>query len=252
MVNSFLIINKLKKTFNGLHALNDFSCDISRGEIIGLFGPNGAGKTTLFNILTGFLPADSGEVFFDSKNLLKLSPQKIARKGISRTFQNLRLVRQVSVMDNVMLAIQDLQNEKVFRSLFCRTRLNNSEAHNRGKAMNLLSQTGLADKASAKAESLSYGQQKLLNLVMCLASEAELMLLDEPVAGIAPNMRRKILEIIEKAPEEGKTVVFIEHDMEAIMDVCSRLIFMDAGRKICEGLPDEVRNAPEVIEAYMK
>ncbi len=248
----WLEIDGLDKSFGGVKALVGFSCSLGGGEILGLIGPNGAGKTTLFNVLSGFLPADGGEAVFQGKNLLKTPAHKIANLGIARTFQKLRLIRQVSVLDNVLLAFRNQPGERLGNIFFRWRRCAIAEAGNRRKALSLLEDVGLAAKANDAAEALSYGQQKLLSIVMCLAADANLLLLDEPVAGIARGMREKILAIIKKLPQQGKAVVVIEHDMEAIRDVCGRVIFMDVGKKVSEGTPEEVRNDPRVIEAYLE
>lgn len=248
----WLEIAELDKSFDGIKALVGFSCSLRGGEILGLIGPNGAGKTTLFNVLTGFLPADGGEAVFRGKNLLKTPPHKIANLGIARTFQKLRLIRQVSVLDNVLLAFKNQPGERLGNIFFRWRRCAAAEASNRRKALSLLENVGLAAKANDPAEALSYGQQKLLSIVMCLAADANLLLLDEPVAGIAPEMREKILAIIKELPQQGKSAIVIEHDMEAIRDVCGRVIFMDVGKKVSEGTAEEVRNDPRVIEAYLE
>jgi len=252
MTQSLLQTNDLSKSFDGIRALDGFSCAVGSEEILGLIGPNGAGKTTLLNILSGFVPAENGKATFQGRDLLKTPAHRLAVLGIARTFQKLRLVRQVSVFDNVMLAFKDQPGERPLNVFFRWRRCAAVEVHNREKAMALLEEVGLADKASDPAEALSYGQQKLLSIVMCLAADAKLLLLDEPIAGIAPEMREKILAIIKGLPRQGKSAIIIEHDMEAIRDVCSRVIFMDAGKKVCEGTAEEVRNDPRVIEAYME
>jgi ABC-type branched-subunit amino acid transport system ATPase component len=251
MKNGFLDIEGLEKNFEGVRALADFSCSVHQGEILGLIGPNGAGKTTLFNVITGFIPPDRGKAIFKGKNLIGLPPHRIVKTGIARTFQILRLIRRLSVLDNVLLSFRDQPGESL-TNVFFRPKLSSQwERDNKKKALSLLDYAGLAEKVGDPAESLSYGQQKLLSIVCCLAAGAELLLLDEPVAGIAPEMINKILSIIKGLPEQGKTVILIEHNMDAVMKVCDRVIFMDAGKKVSEGTPEEVRNDPNVIEAYL-
>ncbi|MGA2617920.1 MAG: ABC transporter ATP-binding protein [Thermoguttaceae bacterium] len=246
-----LEIDGLRKTFDGILALDDFSCGVGEGEIVGLIGPNGAGKTTLFNVATGFLRPDRGRIAFKGRQLLNLPPYRISRVGIARTFQNLRLIRQISVFENVLLAFPDQPGERL-RNVFFRWKTSQTrEASNRRSAMSLLEDAGLPEKANYPAEALSYGQQKLLSLVCCLAAGAELLLLDEPVAGIAPAMIEKITATIRDLPKQGKSIVLIEHNLKAVTRVCDRVIFMDAGRKISEGTPEQVRNDPRVMEAYI-
>jgi len=251
MSQTLLQIDSLDKTFDGVTALASFSCSVHEGERLGLIGPNGAGKTTLFNVITGFIPPDSGKALYRDRNLVGKSPHRIASLGIARTFQDLRLIRRLSVLDNVLLSFKDQPGERL-RNVFFRWRASaKKEAENRKTALSLLESAGLAEKATDAAEALSYGQQKLLSTVCCLAAGADLLLLDEPVAGIAPAMTEKILSIIKSLPEQGKSVMLIEHNLDAVMQVCDRVIFMDAGKKISEGAPEEVRNDPRVIEAYI-
>jgi ABC-type branched-subunit amino acid transport system ATPase component len=246
-----LDVHGLEKNFDGVRALADFSCSVRHSEILGLIGPNGAGKTTFFNIVSGFLRSEGGKISLKDSDIAGLPPHRITNMGISRTFQNLRLIRQISVLDNVLLSFQDQPGEKL-RNVFFNWRLcKEQENGNRKEALALLDGAGLAQKAAEAAEELSYGQQKLLSLVCCLAAKPDVLLLDEPVAGIAPEMIDRILEIIRGLPAKGKSVVLIEHNLDAVMRVCDRVIFMDAGAKVCEGTPDEVRNDPQVIEAYI-
>jgi ABC-type branched-subunit amino acid transport system ATPase component len=251
MSDPLVEIDGLRKTFDGISALDDFSCTVGKCEIVGLIGPNGAGKTTLFNVATGFLRPDRGRIVFNGHRLLGLPPYRISRAGVARTFQNLRLIRQISVLANVLLAFPDQPGERLGNVFFRWRASRASETANRRLAMSLLGDAGLSEKADDPAEALSYGQQKLLSLVCCLATGAELLLLDEPVAGIAPAMIEKILPIIRDLPKQGKSVVIIEHNLEALTQVCNRVIFMDAGRKISEGTPEQVRNDPRVMEAYI-
>jgi ABC-type branched-subunit amino acid transport system ATPase component len=246
-----LSVEGLCKSFDGIHALDDFSCAVDEGETVGLIGPNGAGKTTLFNVLTGFLQADSGSATLDGRRLLGLAPHRMAGVGLARTFQNLRLIRRIGVLDNVLLAFQRQPGEQLSSVFFRPRACRQQEEDNRGAALKLLAHAALADKAGDPAEALSYGQQKLLSLVCCLATGAKLLLLDEPVAGIAPEMIEKILATIRALPAQGKSVLLIDHNLDAVAEVCDRVIFMDAGRKVSEGSPEEVRNDPQVIEAYL-
>lgn len=250
-MSEILDVEGLEKNFDGVRALGDFSCCVRHGEILGLIGPNGAGKTTFFNVLSGFLAPESGTINFKGRDITGLPPHRITNLGISRTFQNLRLIRQISVLDNVLLSFQDQPGEKLRNVFFHRRRSQRRETENRKQALVLLDEAGLTQKAAGPAEELSYGQQKLLSLVCCLATKSEVLLLDEPVAGIAPEMTERILETIRGLPAEGKTVIVIEHNLDAVMQVCDRVVFMDAGAKVSEGTPDEVRNDPRVIEAYI-
>jgi ABC-type branched-subunit amino acid transport system ATPase component len=251
MSSELLEVQKLEKSFDGIRALAGFSCSLCQGEVLGLIGPNGAGKTTLLNVISGFLTPESGKAVFQGMNILGVPPHKIAMTGIARTFQNLRLVRQLSVLDNVLLSFKDQQGERLGNVFFRWKNIKEQEAANREEALLLLDEAGLSKKANDPAENLSYGQQKLLSLVCCLAAKGGLLLLDEPVAGIAPEMIENILGIIRGLANKGKLVILIEHNLDAVMQVCDRVIFMDAGAKVREGTPEEVRNDPRVIEAYI-
>jgi len=241
----------LYKHFDGVAALDDFSCAISDREILGLLGPNGAGKTTLFNVISGIVPLDTGSTEFNGHPLRGLTPHQIANLGIARTFQQVRLIRQISVIDNVLLAFRHQPGESLWNVFFRPTLCECHIASRIDQALALLTSAGLGDTATDFADKLSYGQQKLLTLVCCLAADAKLLLLDEPVAGIAPEMAERILAIIADLPNQGKSVIIIEHDIEALKRIVHRMIFMDAGQKVCEGTPDEVLRDPCVIEAYL-
>ena len=250
-MTTLLDIKNLSKHFDGVQALDAFSCTLNDGEILGVIGPNGAGKTTLFNVLTGLIRADSGRTFMKGRDFTNLAPYRRAGLGIARTFQNLRLVRRISVVQNVLLAFKGQTGERLLNLFFHWHKCKAQECRNRERAMSFLERVGLADKANDSAEALSYGQQKLLSIVCCLAADAQVLLLDEPVAGIAPEMIERILDVIRGLPGQGKSVVLIEHNLDAVMQVCNRVVFMDAGAKISEGTPQQVRDDPRVIEAYI-
>ena len=247
-----LSIDNLNKRFDGTVALDNFSLKVQAASITGIIGPNGAGKTTLFNVITGFLPPDSGSIQYNDQQLIGLPPYKIARHGIMRTFQQLRLITRLTVLENILLAFQNQAGEWL-RNIFTFSRLIKiQEQANRKKTQELLDSLGIRDKENALVEDLSYGQQKMVSLLCCLAAGAKMVLLDEPVAGVNPETINIILEMIRKLPEQGVTVILIEHNMDAIMRVCDNLVFMDQGKKIVEGDPEMVRNDPAVIEAYLE
>lgn len=251
MSNHWFEVERLYKNFDGIRALDGFSCTVQQGEILGLIGPNGAGKTTLFNIITGFISQDQGIIKFKGVDLSGLPPYRIVAGGISRTFQTLRLLRHLSVLDNVLFSFKYQPGERL-KGLFFNWKTSKSrEKQNRDVAISLLEEAGLGNNIYDLAENLSYGQQKLLTLICCLSAQSELLLLDEPVAGIAPGMIEKILLIIQNIPKQGRSVLLIEHNIDAVMSICNRVIFIEAGAKVSEGSPQDVRNDPRVIDAYL-
>lgn len=252
MTPYLLQINRLFKYFDGISALDDFSCVLQTGECLGLIGPNGAGKTTLFNVISGLIEPDQGSVLLRGQDIVGLSTWRITQLGVSRTFQKLRLIQNISVINNVLLHFKSQPGENLL-NVFLRPRIVSTvEKKNREEARALLKRCGLEATADKLASELSYGQQKLLSLACCLASQAQVLLLDEPIAGIAPQMIDKVLELIESETYAGKAVFVIEHDLDSIMMACDRLIFMDAGTRVCEGKPMEVRKDPRVLTAYIE
>jgi ABC-type branched-subunit amino acid transport system ATPase component len=240
----------LTKSFDGVQALVDFHLLFPSDGIAAIIGPNGAGKTTLINLLTGFLRPDLGRVFFGERNTTHLAPHKIARLGVARTFQDLRLILQVPVLDNVMLARPNQRGERLLYAL-TRIGVHAEEERNRAVSMELLRLVGLEDKAGELAGELSYGQQKLLTLACCLATEARILLLDEPVAGVHPEMVARILDLLSRLRDDGKVVVFIEHDISAVRRIADRVIVMDEGKIIADCVPGDVLERPEILEAYL-
>ena len=245
-----LLCEGLSKSFDGVHALVDVHLQFPNSGIVGIIGPNGAGKTTLLHVLTGFLRPDAGRCFFGEQETSHLPPHRIARLGVARTFQDLRLVLQVTVLENVLLARPAQRGEHLWPALL-RFGVAEEEKRNREEALRLLHFVGLEANVSDLAGELSYGQQKLLTLACCLATEAKVMLLDEPVAGVYPQMVTHILELLCQLAANGKLVVFIEHDLIAVRQSAERIIVMDEGKVIAQGPPNEVLERPEIMEAYL-
>ena len=238
------------KSFDGVSALNEVSLDFPSSGIVAIIGPNGAGKTTLLHILTGFLRADAGHCFVGEHEITRLAPHRIAGLGVARTFQDLRLIEQVSALENVLLARPHQKGENLLAALL-RFGVAREEAHNYEAAMRGLRFVGLDGKVNESAGELSYGQQKLLALACCLATEANILLLDEPVAGVHPEMVSHILELLCQLREDGKLIVFVEHDLAAVRQVSDRVIVMDNGKVIAQGEPLDVLARPEIVEAYV-
>jgi len=246
-----LAISGLAKSFDGVRAVDGFSVQVKAGTIVGLIGPNGAGKTTAFHLITGFLEPDAGEVQFEGRVLKGLAPHRISRLGVARTFQNLRLISRLPVLDNLLLAFPGQAGEGVGGALLAR-RFRRQETRNHESASALLESVGIADKAAELAGEVSYGQQKLLSLTCCLATGARLLLLDEPVAGVAPQLVEQIVGMLLRLRGEGKTIVVIEHNLRAIAALCDNVVVMDEGRKIAEGAPQTVLADERVAEAYLR
>jgi ABC-type branched-subunit amino acid transport system ATPase component len=247
---SFLILENLSKHFDGNLVLDNITLQLEEREIVALIGPNGSGKTTLFNMISGFLKPDQGKIIFKGVKINNLPPNKIARLGITRSFQKIRLFNQLSVLENMLLATKYRQGEKLLSALF-RTRLvHEEEQENTQRSLEYLSFVGLLEKKDALSENLSFGQRKLLELAMAFASDADLILLDEPTSGVFPETKAKIIKNIQKLNEDGKTILFIEHDMELVMRLARRLIVLDHGKLIADGRPDEIINSENVLDAY--
>jgi len=240
----------LRKTFDGCHALAGVTLQFPTGGIAAVVGPNGAGKTTLINVLTGFTRPDAGRCFFEQRDITRVAPNRIARLGLARTFQNLRLIQQTTVFDNVMLARPNQRGEKLFYALFP-FGVAVEEARNREEALQLLEFVSLQGKANELAGELSYGEQKLLTLACCLATEARILLLDEPVSGVHPDMAAHILELLRTLRRQGKSIIFIEHDISAVRRVADVVIVMDEGKVVAQGPPGKVLERPEIMEAYL-
>jgi ABC-type branched-subunit amino acid transport system ATPase component len=241
---------KLQRAFDGTLALDGVTLQFPAGKLIAIIGPNGAGKTTLLNVITGFLKPDAGKCFEGTREITGLPPHRIAQMGIARTFQDLRLIGQSSVLDNVMLARPNQRGERVLPALF-RFGVAKEEGENREVALQLLRFVSLEERANDPAGELSYGQQKLLTIACCLATKARILLLDEPVAGVHPDMASRILDLLLELKREGMLIVFVEHDIAAVRQLADHVIVMDDGKIIAEGSPSEVLERPEIMEAYL-
>jgi len=241
----------IAKRFGGVQALKDVSLTINRGEIYGLIGPNGAGKTTLFNVFTGLYPRDRGEVRFAGAALDLASPHAVAAAGIARTFQNIRLFANMTSLENVMVG-RHVRTHAGVLSAILRTRAERTEEGAiRRRAQELLHYVGIADRAHDLARQLSYGDQRRLEIARALATDPELLALDEPAAGMNATETTALRGLIEGLRKDGLTVLLIEHDVKLVMGLCDRVAVLDYGEKIAEDVPEAVRANPKVIEAYL-
>ncbi len=242
----------LAKRFGGIKALNGVDLQLSKGELVGLIGPNGSGKTTVFNVITGIYRPDRGTVLIEGTPIGGIPPHRINRLGIARTFQNIRLFRNLSVIDNVRTAYHPHVRYGPV-SAVCRTeRFFEGEKELHGKVMDLLSLFSLQDRSGELAKNLPYGDQRRLEIARALATEPKILLLDEPAAGMNPTEVGKLMEFLLEIRERFRlTVLLIEHQMRLVMGICERVVVMDFGEVIAGGTPEEIRNDPRVIEAYL-
>ncbi len=244
-------VASLTKRFGGLLAVNDVTFSIGAGEILSIIGPNGAGKTTAFNCITGLYPATSGDVVFDGRSIRGQPPHRITRLGIARTFQNIRLFQYMTALDNVMVGAHWWMSSHVWDSVLKnrRSRADESRAEQRGRE--LLELLGLTRYAGSYARELPYGLQRRLEIARALATMPRVLLLDEPAAGLNPQEKKELMALIAQLREQGLTIFLIEHDMKVVMEISDRIVVLDHGVKLTEGKPVEVRNNPQVIEAYL-
>ncbi len=249
---ALLKINKLTKEFGGLKAVSNFNMEINKGELVGLIGPNGAGKTTAFNLMTGVYEPTSGQIDFDGKSLLGLKPYQVTQHGIARTFQNIRLFSDLTVIDNVKIAYHFHVKYGIAEAVMRVGRYYPEEDVIEQKALECLKMFKLDDRRDEIARNLPYGEQRRLEIARALAAEPQLLLLDEPAAGMNPQETHELMEMIRWIRDELKlTILLIEHDMSLVMGVCERIYVLDYGSIIAAGTPLEIRSNPRVIEAYL-
>jgi len=246
-----LTLTSLSKNFGGLRVLEDLSLKMPPSGIFGLIGPNGAGKTTVFNLITGLLAPSSGTIEFAGQRIDGLAPYLITRQGVARTFQNIRVFKEMTLLDNVLVGLGIHPRYSALSVLLPLRRHRQAELREEILARELLSRVALADKADRLAGTLSYGEQRRLEIARALATDPKLLLLDEPAAGMNSTEKQQLMEEIVKINDAGQRILIIEHDMGFVMGLCHQLAVLNFGRLIAQGSPDEIRANPEVVEAYL-
>jgi len=248
---ALLEVRELSKHFGGLAAIDKLHLDVYELEVLGLIGPNGAGKTTLFNVICGFYPPSSGRIIFRGEDITALRPDQVAQRGIGRTFQASTLFMQLTAFDNVFAGLYRHYRQPVWKAFLRTPAASMEDFSSKQRVMEILEFMELASLRDELAGNLAYGHQRALGLCIALATEPELLLLDEPVIGMNETETLNMISKIKQIREKGTTIVVVEHDMRAVMNLCDRVVVLNHGKKIAEGLPAEIRENEEVIEAYL-
>nr|WP_314605489.1 ABC transporter ATP-binding protein [uncultured Janthinobacterium sp.] len=246
-----LTINKLSKSFGGVHAVQDVSFTVKEGNIHSVIGPNGAGKTTLFNLITGVYTPTRGEILLNGENVAAMSPDALARRGMSRTFQNLQVCMNMTAIDNVMVGAHLRLNQNLFASMLRLPSVRRADAACRDEAAGLMEFVGVGRHIDDEAGQMSYGALKRLEIARALAAKPKVLLLDEPAAGLNHTETGEIEALIRKVAQSGVTVVLVEHDMKLVMNLSDHILVLDYGKKLAEGTAAEVRANPDVVAAYL-
>ena len=251
MLNNLISVKNLKKSFGGITAVDIKELSFIEGELTSVIGPNGAGKTTFFDLISGFQNADSGDIFLKEKNISNSQPYKIARMGMVRTFQLTKVFDRMTVMENLLFSGSNVNNDSFLRSIF---KLNSQKVYEKSlkdKANEIMNDLNIGHMADSYARELSGGQKKLLELARAIINDPEILLLDEPLAGVNPKLAEDILSLIKKLSEDGITIIMVEHNIEAVMKISERIVVLAEGSLIADGSPNEIRTNNNVIEAYL-
>ena len=251
MSNKLISVNNLKKSFGGLKAVDVQELSFIEGELTSIIGPNGAGKTTFFDLISGFQNADSGSIFLKDKNISNAQPYKIARMGMVRTFQLTKVFDRMTVMENLLFSGSNIKNDSFLRSFIKLNSQKLYESNLREKASEIMNDLNIGHMANSYARELSGGQKKLLELARSIINEPEILLLDEPLAGVNPKLAEDILSLITKLSDSGITIIMVEHNIEAVMKISERIVVLAEGSLIADGIPNEIRTDSNVIEAYL-
>ena len=251
MSNNLISVNNLKKSFGGLKAVDVQDLSFKEGELTSIIGPNGAGKTTFFDLISGFQDADSGSIFLKDKDISNAQPYKIARMGMVRTFQLTKVFDRMTVMENLLFSGSNIKNDSFLRSFIKLNSQKLYESNLREKANEIMNDLNIGHMANSYARELSGGQKKLLELARSIINEPEILLLDEPLAGVNPKLAEDILSLITTLSDSGITILMVEHNIEAVMKISERIVVLAEGSLIADGIPNEIRTDSNVIEAYL-